>query len=71
RHGGIAQGVAQALTEEVSYDADGNPQSANFADYGIISMAELPSVRVRGTTLRCYGSESLSDLSKEIQMLHR
>lgn len=43
RHGGIAQGVAQALTEEVSYDADGNPQSANFADYGIISMAELPS----------------------------
>ena len=43
RHGGIAQGVAQALTEEVSYDSDGNPQSANFADYGIISMAELPS----------------------------
>ena len=43
RHGGIAQGVAQALTEEVAYDSDGNPQSANFADYGIISMAELPS----------------------------
>ena len=43
RHGGIAQGVAQALMEEVSYDADGNPQTANFADYGIISMAELPS----------------------------
>ena len=43
RHGGIAQGVAQALMEEVSYDADGNPQTTNFADYGIISMAELPS----------------------------
>ena len=43
RHGGIAQGVAQALMEEVSYDADGNPQTANFAGYGIISMAELPS----------------------------
>ena len=43
RHGGIAQGVAQALMEEVAYDSDGNPQSANFADYGIISMTELPS----------------------------
>ncbi len=43
RHGGIAQGVAQALFEEVSYDADGNPLTTNFADYGIVSMAELPS----------------------------
>jgi carbon-monoxide dehydrogenase large subunit len=43
RHGGIAQGVAQALLEEVRYDEDGNPQTGNFADYGIISMAELPS----------------------------
>ncbi|MDH4170028.1 MAG: molybdopterin-dependent oxidoreductase, partial [Acidimicrobiia bacterium] len=43
RHGGIAQGVAQALYEEVRYDEDGNPVTANFADYGIISMAELPS----------------------------
>ncbi|MEE2768590.1 MAG: xanthine dehydrogenase family protein molybdopterin-binding subunit, partial [Actinomycetota bacterium] len=43
RHGGIAQGVAQALLEEVVYDADGTPQTTNFADYSIISMAELPS----------------------------
>ena len=43
RHGGIAQGVAQALLEEVRYDDDGNPVTSNFADYGIISMAELPS----------------------------
>jgi carbon-monoxide dehydrogenase large subunit len=43
RHGGIAQGVAQALLEEVCYDEDGNPVTANFADYGIISAAELPS----------------------------
>ena len=43
RHGGIAQGVAQALLEEVAYDDEGNPQTANFVDYGIISMAELPS----------------------------
>jgi aerobic carbon-monoxide dehydrogenase large subunit len=43
RHGGIAQGVAQALYEEVRYDADANPITANLADYAMISAAELPS----------------------------
>ncbi len=43
RHGGIAQGVAQALHEEVRYDDWGNPVTANFADYAIVSAAELPS----------------------------
>ena len=43
RHGGIAQGVAQALYEEVRYDEDGNPQTANLADYAFVSAAELPS----------------------------
>jgi carbon-monoxide dehydrogenase large subunit len=43
RHGGIAQGVAQALMEEVRYDEDGNPVTSNFADYAVISAAELPS----------------------------
>jgi aerobic carbon-monoxide dehydrogenase large subunit len=42
RHGGIAQGIGQALYEEVRYDSDGNPQTANFADYGLPSAAELP-----------------------------
>jgi carbon-monoxide dehydrogenase large subunit len=42
-HGGIAQGAAQALLEEFTYDAAGNPLTANFADYSIISAAELPS----------------------------
>ncbi len=42
-HGGIAQGVAQALLEVVAFDPDGNPITSNFADYGIISAAELPS----------------------------
>jgi hypothetical protein len=27
-------GVAQALSEEVVYDEDGNPVTATFADYG-------------------------------------
>ena len=43
RHGGIAQGAAQALMEEVRYDDDGNPVTANLADYAMISAAELPS----------------------------
>jgi carbon-monoxide dehydrogenase large subunit len=43
RHGGIAQGVAQALYEEMMYDEDGNPQTANLADYAFVSAAELPS----------------------------
>ncbi len=43
RHGGIAQGAAQALLEEVRYDEDGNPVTSNLADYAAISAAELPS----------------------------
>jgi carbon-monoxide dehydrogenase large subunit len=42
-HGGIAQGVAQALLEWMQYDEDGNPVTSNFADYPVISSAELPS----------------------------
>jgi carbon-monoxide dehydrogenase large subunit len=43
RHGGIAQGVAQALYEQVAFDADGNPLTATLADYLVVSAAELPS----------------------------
>ncbi|HVN52173.1 MAG TPA: molybdopterin cofactor-binding domain-containing protein, partial [Acidimicrobiales bacterium] len=41
-HGGLAQGAAQALFEEVRYDEDGNPLTATFADYTIVSAPELP-----------------------------
>jgi carbon-monoxide dehydrogenase large subunit len=43
RHGGLAQGAAQALLEEVLYDEDGNPTTTTFADYPIVSPTELPS----------------------------
>ena len=43
RHGGIAQGAAQALLEEVRYDGDGNPVTSNLADYAAITATELPS----------------------------
>ena len=45
-HGGIAQGAAQALLEEVRFDPDGNPITSNLADYAMISAAELPSFEV-------------------------
>ncbi len=45
-HGGIGQGTAQALLEEVRFDPDGNPITSNLADYAFISAAELPSFEV-------------------------
>jgi carbon-monoxide dehydrogenase large subunit len=42
-HGGIAQGAAQALLEEVRYDESGQPLTTSFIDYPVISATELPS----------------------------
>jgi carbon-monoxide dehydrogenase large subunit len=41
--GGLAQGAAQALLEQVRYDQDGNPVTGNLADYTFVSAAEVPS----------------------------
>ncbi len=41
-HGGAATGISQALYEETTYDADGNPRNTNFADYAIPAASELP-----------------------------
>ena len=41
-HGGLAQGVAQALYEEAVYDDDGNLLTANMVTYLVPSAAELP-----------------------------
>jgi aerobic carbon-monoxide dehydrogenase large subunit len=49
QHGGIAQGVAQALWEQVVFDEDGNPLTSTFADYGIPSAAEFPSFEAANT----------------------
>ncbi len=42
-HGGVAQGVGQALFEEMVYDEAGNPLTSTLADYALISACELPS----------------------------
>ncbi len=49
-HGGIAQGVAQALYEEAAYDSSGNLVTASLADYLIPSAADLPSFTTARTT---------------------
>ena len=41
-HGGIAQGIAQALYEEAVYDDDGNLLTTTLADYLVPSAADLP-----------------------------
>ena len=41
--GGIAQGAAQVLLEEMAYDTDGNPLATNLVDYPAISAPDLPS----------------------------
>jgi carbon-monoxide dehydrogenase large subunit len=41
-HGGLAQGISQALFEEVRYDEDGNPLSTTLLDYLVPSAAEFP-----------------------------
>jgi carbon-monoxide dehydrogenase large subunit len=43
-HGGVAQGVAQALYEEFVYDADGNPLTTSLVDYVIPTIGEIPQV---------------------------
>lgn len=40
-HGGLAQGIAQALYEEFVYDSNGNPLTSSFLDYAIPSAAEM------------------------------
>ncbi len=42
-HGGIAQGAAQVLFEQMAYDDVGNPLTVTLGDYLVPSAAELPS----------------------------
>jgi carbon-monoxide dehydrogenase large subunit len=42
-HGGLAQGIAQALFEEAIFDDHGNLTTGTFVDYTLPSAADLPS----------------------------
>ena len=43
-HGGVAQGIAQALFEEALYDEGGNLVTGSFAEYLLPSAADLPEI---------------------------
>ncbi|MFQ5948286.1 MAG: xanthine dehydrogenase family protein molybdopterin-binding subunit [Acidimicrobiia bacterium] len=49
RHGGLAQGIGQALWELVVYDEDGNLLTGSFADYLVPAADQLPSFRLDAT----------------------
>jgi aerobic carbon-monoxide dehydrogenase large subunit len=45
-HGGVAQGIGQALMEEVSYDESGQPITGSFMDYALPRAGDIPMMAV-------------------------
>jgi aerobic carbon-monoxide dehydrogenase large subunit len=41
-HGGVAQGIGQALMEQVSYDESGQPITGSFMDYALPRAQDIP-----------------------------
>jgi len=52
-HGGIAQGVGQALTEGAVYDSSGQLLTASYMDYCMPRADNLPSFKLGFTETRC------------------
>lgn len=52
-HGGIAQGIGQAMLEGAFYDATGQLLTASYMDYAMPRADDLPSFRVDHTTTPC------------------
>nr|HEV8011470.1 xanthine dehydrogenase family protein molybdopterin-binding subunit [Bradyrhizobium sp.] len=45
-HGGVAQGIGQALMECVSYDSNGQPVTGSFMDYAMPRAGDIPLMAV-------------------------
>ena len=45
-HGGVAQGIANALYEKVIYDDQGNVLTGSLADYAVPTATEIPSIEI-------------------------
>lgn len=52
-HGGIGQGIGQALMEGVTYDEDGQLVTGSYMDYTMPRAGDLPSFTVGMTQTRC------------------
>ena len=48
-HGGLTQGIGQAMIEEMRYGDDGQPLTASFMDYAIPRAADLPRFELDAT----------------------
>ncbi len=55
-HGGLAQGIGQALLEGAVYDASGQLVTASFMDYTMPRADDLPSFKLSHTTTLCPGN---------------
>src|SRR5581483_2291033 len=55
-HGGLAQGIGQALLENTVYDQSGQLVTASFMDYAMPRAEDLPSYNVSHTTTLCPGN---------------
>jgi aerobic carbon-monoxide dehydrogenase large subunit len=55
-HGGLAQGIGQALLEHAVFDANGQPVTASFMDYTMPRADDLPSFKLSHTTTLCPGN---------------
>jgi aerobic carbon-monoxide dehydrogenase large subunit len=45
-HGGVAQGIGQALMECVSYDSSGQPITGSFMDYALPRAEDVPTMEI-------------------------
>ncbi len=52
-HGGVAQGVGQAMIENAIYDKEGQLVTGSFMDYTMPRAENLPSLKVGTTTTKC------------------
>lgn len=55
-HGGLAQGIGQAILEGTVYDANGQLVTASFMDYTMPRADDLPSFKLHHTTTLCPGN---------------
>ncbi len=55
-HGGLAQGIGQALLENCVYDKSGQLLTASFMDYAMPRAEDLPSFKVQHTSTLCPGN---------------
>jgi carbon-monoxide dehydrogenase large subunit len=55
-HGGLAQGIGQALLEGAIYDENGQLVTASFMDYTMPRADDLPSFKLSHTTTLCPGN---------------